>query len=257
MSCRRACVAATALAGCVSPPAGPPPAPNATAEGIVRGIYAAAGGESWRRPTTLVMRGHGDFATSDVPHERHVMWRVYESAKTDGRAADGKVRILSVRAGEPVIDVAFDGITTSTRDGPQPKSEADRRWASNFGFGVIRHALDDGYRVEIVQADTEEGRPTDTLRVTDPAGGETLFWVERDTHRILKIGFDTERGWHERRYSDFFSKTGTDWVQPGRVRLYYDGVLANTITWTDFETGVDIPDCVFVLPEAEGCPDGI
>ena len=226
-------------------------------EDLINAAYEAAGGETWRRPETLIMRGTAVFYDGETakPSEEHVMWRVYDGDKSDAHTADGKVRVRSVRDGIAFIDVAFDGQTTSTVKGPQPQSEADKRWASNFGFGVIRHALDDGYRVERLAPDFVDGHASEVVRVIDPEGGETLFWIDSVTYAIRKVGFDTERGWHERIYSDFFSKPGTDWQQPGLVRLYYNGVRANDVRWTDFDLNTDIPDCVFTLPEVEGCKE--
>jgi hypothetical protein len=57
---------------------------------------------------------------------------------------------------------------------------------------------------------------------------------------VLYAGFDTPRGWHERRYSDYYRKKGGPWAQPRRVRLYYDGVKQNEIIWTDFEVNADM-----------------
>jgi hypothetical protein len=36
-------------------------------------------------------------------------------------------------------------------------------------------------------------------------------------------------------------------VQPGRVRLYYAGVIQNEIVWTDFELDQAMPDGLFVV----------
>ena len=114
---------------------------------IMSRTHEAAGGEMWRRPQTLFMDGYAVFYRDGraIKHERHRMWRVYDANKSDAHKVDGKVRILSERNGNPVINLSFDGETTYTLQGPQPKSEGDKRWSSNFGFGVIRHALDEGY----------------------------------------------------------------------------------------------------------------
>ena len=201
------------------------------------------------------MTGYAIFydGADSVRHESHSMWRVYDADKQTAHAADGKVRIESLRAGIPVIDVAFDGETTFTASGAQPKSEADKRWASNFGFGVIRHARDPGYTLTRLPDEPVDGHDAYTIRVTDPNGGETLFSIRQSDNAVVKLGFDTDRGWHERTYSDFFSKPGESWQQPGRVRLTYDGVKANEVIWTDFEVNAQLQDCLFVLPEAEDC----
>ena len=214
---------------------------------IVERAHAAAGGEFWVRPRTLRLEGHADFYREGhrpVRHERHAMWRVYSTSKSTAHAASGRVRIDSYRGGEPAMIIAYDGrhtysVTPGTEPG-QPRvyrtaEPADsRRWQSNFGFGVIRHALDDGYLLERLADDQVDGRPAHIVRVTDPGGGETLFGIAIDDYAILMVAFDTPRGWHERRYSDFFSRPGVSWVQPGRVRLFYRGIKQNEVIWTSF-----------------------
>ncbi|MGB6230003.1 MAG: hypothetical protein WBF53_07740 [Litorimonas sp.] len=229
--------------------------PERSAGDIMRSAHLAAGGDDWVRPETLAMDGYAVFYRDGqaARHESHTMYRVYDAAKSDAHQADGKVRITSVREGVPVIDIAFDGRTTFTADGPQAASEADARWASNFGFGVVRHALDEGYSLFRLPDDLVDGRSAYVVRVTDPAGGRTHFAVAQDDHAILKVGFDTERGWHERIYSGFYSNPGATWVQPRRVRLYYDGVKANEVIWTRHIVDAELPDCLFVLPERDEC----
>jgi len=226
-----------------------------TAKEIIASAYEAAGGDTWVRPQTLTMTGHAIFYDGATPisHEAHSMWRVYDSAKRDAHSADGKVRIESIRDGVPVIDLAFDGTTTSTAAGPQPQSESDARWASNFGFGVIRHALDPGYTLTRLPTEPVDGQDAWFVRVTDPGGKPTIFGIRQSDHAITKVGFDTARGWHERTYSDFFSNPDDPWQQPGRVRLTYDGVKSNEVIWTAYRINDDLPTCLFVLPETPNC----
>lgn len=232
-----------------------PAQPELTAADIISRAHAAAGEESWTRPKSLSMKGYGVFYRDGkaTKHETHNMWRVYDAGKTDAHKVDGKVRLESIRDGVKVIDLSFDGTTTYTSAGAQPPSESDKRWSSSFGFGVIRHALDVGYSVERLPDDLIDGKPAYIVNVIDPAGGKTQFGVGHDGYKILKVGFVTPRGWHERIYSNFYSNPGVDWVQPGRVRLYYNGVKANEVIWTSFEINNDLADCLFVLPEAQDC----
>jgi len=198
----------------------------------------------------------GPIKTDNMPGlitEFDHMWRVYDAAKIDAHKVDGKVRIESLSDGKAMFDLSFDGQHTYTSQGQQPQSESDKRWSSNFGFGVIRHALDPGYALERLPDDLIDGRPSYTVKVLDPAGGETIFGFAQDNHQILKVGFVTDRGWHERIYSNFYSNPGDQWVQPGRVRLYYGGVKANEVIWDSYETNRDLPNCLFVLPEKAGC----
>ena len=87
------------------------------------------------------------------------------------------------------------------------------------------------------------------IRVTDAAGGDTVFSIAQDDFAILRVGFQTPRGWHERIYSDFFSNEGDAWVPPGRVRLFYNGVKANETIWTAYRINAPMDDQLFVLGE--------
>lgn len=229
--------------------------PELSPETIMQRAHEAAGGETWRRPISLAMDGYAVFYRNgnSVKHERHRMWRVYDAAKADAHKVDGKVRIRSEKEGQAVIDLSFDGRTTYTSEGAQPQSESDKRWSSNFGFGVIRHALDEGYRLERLPDDLIDNKPVFMLRVIDATGGQTQFGIAQSDYKILKVGFVTPRGWHERIYSNFYSNAGENWVQPGRVRLYYNGVKANEVIWTSYKINEPLADCLFVLPETESC----
>lgn len=226
-----------------------PGVPTLTAREIVQRAHAAAGGESWVRPRTLHMRGEAVYYRDGavVRDDRYEMWRVYPEKKDAAHAADGKVRIESWRDGRRTLLLAFDGERSYTEAGPQPPSEADRQWSENFGFGVIRFALDEGFRQERLPDDLVDGRPAYVVRIIDPGGAKTQFAIAQNDYAILRVGFDTPRGWHERIYSDFFSKPGVSWVQPGRVRLFYDGVKQNEIFWKDFTLDGPMPPALFVV----------
>jgi len=232
---------------------GPPPVVEAdelTAEEIIERAYAEAGGDEWVNPTSLLMEGYGLFwqdGKAFLRYEPYRMWRVYPQEKGDAHAADGRVRIEGFRDGMAVFQVAFDGTHTYNQSGRLDEDVDSERWASNFGFGVIRHALDPGYSVRRMPDDYVDGAATYAVQVTDPAGGKTLFNIRREDFAIASVGFTTPRGWHERRYSDFFRNEDGGWLQPGRVRLYYDGVKANEIYWTRFELGEDYPVELFQL----------
>ena len=256
-----------------------PDAPELDARTIMVRAHAAAGGERWARPRSLALEGYAVFYRDGqaLRHETHNMWRVYERGKRDAHASFSAMqtceeggldavaplplevghyaatRIESRRDGRAIIDVSFDGRTTYTADGAQPASAADAQWSSSFGYGVVRHALDPGYTLQRLPDDLVDGRAAWVVNVVDPAGGETRFAIRQDDDAIVRVGFDTPRGWHERIYSGFFSNPGERWRQPARVRLYYDGVKVNEVIWTGYTVNAPLPDCLFVLPELAGC----
>lgn len=226
-----------------------------TARQLVARAHAAAGGDSWVRPRTLTMHGYGLFfdGMNTRRHDTHAMWRVYPENKENAHQADGKVRIDSRESGEIKFLIAFDGETTYNQNGPLPGAADQARWQASFGFGVIRFALNPGYELTRLPDDAIDGHDIFKIRVTDSKGGETLFGIATQDYRIRWLGFDTPRGWHERVYSDFFTNPDVNWVQPGRVRLYYDGIKANEIIWESFTLNAPIADSVFVI---EADPSG-
>ena len=220
-----------------------------TAQVIMQKAHDRAGGSFWSKPKSLTMKGYGLFYENGKTNknEIHNMWRVYESEKENAHTANGKVRIESFRDSKPVFIVTYDGENTYDLRGKQEKSEADKRWASNFGYGVIRHAFDPGYTLEKLEDGEIKKESTYRIKVKDPDGGETIFDINQNNFNIVGVAFDTPRGWHERHYSQFFTKDQYSWLQPGLVELYYKGEKANDIIWEDFDVNQDLPDSLFVL----------
>jgi hypothetical protein len=177
--------------------------------------------------------------------ESYEMWRVYPDMTSAAHSANGRVRIQYSCGGKLDTLLTFDGQSSYTMKGKMPPSDADKQWAENFGFGVIRYALDDGFKVGRLPDDVIDGRPAFIVRVTDPSGGKTVFGVAQDNFQVLKVSFATPRGWHERIYSDFFTKPGVSWSQPSRIRLLYDGVKQNELFWKEFELGRSYPEELF------------
>lgn len=222
------------------------------ARSIVEMAHAAAGGDSWRRPRTLHLVGnavlHGDgTAASRTEVEHYEMWRVFPAWSRAAHGANGKFRLDARSGGALLFQVSFDGRDTWNQDGRMEQAAASREWSENFGFGIIRFALDAGFTLARMADDQVDGRAAWTVRVDDPEGGRTLFWIDQADHSVRKVAFDTPRGWHERIYSDFYMVDPPRFQQPGRVRMYYGGVLVSDIRWTRAEVDAPIADAVFVL----------
>ena len=219
---------------------------------IVRMAHAAAGGDSWKRPQTLHLTGsatlYRDGTEASKAQVRHYeMWRVFPAWNQAAHGANGKFRLDARNGDTTLFQISYDGQHTWNEKGKVEQAEASREWSENFGFGIIRFALDEGFALTRMAGDQVEGRPAWTIRVTDPTGGHTLFWIDRAEHTVRKVGFDTPRGWHERIYGDFYMVEKPRFQQPGRVRLYYAGALVSDIRWTQAEVDAPIAHDVFVL----------
>lgn len=224
--------------------------PSLTARQIIARAHEAAGGEDWRSVRTLYLEGYNIIRRPDgteVLWDRYAMWREFPDRKSNAHAAEGKVRIEAWSGDVLAMLISFDGETTYNQDGAVPEDVAAQAWASNFGFGAIRNALDEGWTQTRLTGDLIDGAPAYMVQLADPSGGRTRFAFRQSDFATVYVGFDTPRGWHERRYSHFFRVPGSSWIQPGRVRLHYDGVKANEAVWTSVRIGGEIDPAVFVI----------
>lgn len=222
---------------------------------VERGIEAH-GGDVWLDPQTLVLSGEAVFFDAKTGAVRsrvsdYRMWRAFERGRTVAHGADGKVRIIARDGDRTIFEVGYDGEITWTQDGIMPQEQADAYWASNFGFGIIRSALDEGFALERAPSRNIGGHEVDLVRIVDPQGQETLFGFDTESRFIRYMAFDSSRGFHERLYDDFVRLPDSGWVQARDVTLFYDGVKSNTVFWRDVAVGEPINTEVFTAPRKE------
>lgn len=217
---------------------------------IVARTFKAMGGDHWANARTLLLEGRIIWYAPDRPEPRataddYRMWRIFEQTREDAHEAAGMVRIVARNEGRTIFEIASNGSVSWSDRGIIPPEQAAETWANNFGFGVIRHALKDGFRLERLPDDWAMGSRVHMVRVIDPAGKETLFGIDSCDFRVRLAGFLTPRGWHVRTYDRFFLADGGRWVQPGRVTLHYNGVKQNEVIWERAHVNIDISPDLF------------
>lgn len=220
------------------------------ARAIIARAYEAAGGDSWARARTLWLKGravfYGDSESPRSVADDYVMWREFEESRSNAHGEAGKVLIHARRDGSTLFLVGSNGELSFNEKGIIPKAEADRFWANNFGFGVIRSALGPGFTLTRLPDDSVDGHASYMVRVTDPAGTTTLFGIDKASHVIRMVGFATPSGWHVRHYDDFVQAPG--WTQARSVTLYYNGVVVNRVFWTDWKVNLPLAAGLFDPP---------
>lgn len=219
---------------------------------VIERAIEAHGGEIWLEPGTLQLTGTATFYDGKTGAVRsksddYRMWREMDAERTSAHGASGKVRIIAKTGERVIFEVGYDGETTWTQIGIMPKPQADAYWATNFGFGVVREALKDGFTLSFAPPRDIRGRATHLVRITDPQGQGTLFGFDNESGFITYLAFDTPRGFHERLYADFV-KLENGWVQARNVTLLYDGVMNNTVFWRETKVGEAIDPSVFTPP---------
>ncbi|EED34063.1 hypothetical protein NOR53_1442, partial [gamma proteobacterium NOR5-3] len=219
---------------------------------IVALAQEAAGGPRWRDIRSLKLSGTADFFRGGNRDQHSVadsykMWRVFPSDSADAHAANGQVRFHAQSGDRTLFQISFDGEHSYNQNGRIDDASASEQWKSNFGFGIIRFALRDGFSVLRMADDSVDGHDCFFVQVRDPSDRLTLFAIDQASHAIRMVGFDTPQGFHHRVYDDFQRHAGDRFVQPGSVRLYYDGVKTADIRWMDFEVNPQIPRDTFII----------
>ncbi|MEM7703701.1 MAG: hypothetical protein AAF251_17320 [Pseudomonadota bacterium] len=220
---------------------------------VVKRAIAAHGGDVWLKPGTLQLSGTAIFFDPKTGAVRSTadnyrMWREMDADRTTAHSASGKVRIIAKSGERLIFEVGYDGQTTWTERGVMPKDQADAYWATNFGFGVVRQSLKEGFSLSFAPPRNVRGRDTKIVRITDPAGSETLFGFDNESGFITYLAFATPRGFHERIY-DNFVRLENGWVQARSVTLLYDGVKNNTVFWSETKIGEAVEPWVFTPPK--------
>jgi|694.fasta_scaffold02350_2 hypothetical protein len=228
-----------------------------SAKEILQWAVAASGGNLWQQPESLELHGTAlftPFGKTDTSHQKQLdtysMYRIFPGESKAAHQANGKIR-FDAAAGEQVfMQLIFDGSKTQNK-----LSEAARpyrehfSWSNNFGFGIIRFADRDSFLVERLTDELNDGIPCYTVQITDPKKMITVFQIDKKNHLIRGVSFSTTVGYHHRIYSDFKKiKVGDRFfMQPGRVRLFFDGVRWMDIHWQKHRVNEPISDDVFSL----------
>lgn len=104
-----------------------------------------------------------------------------------------------------------------------------------------------GFALHHAPARDIAGRETRIIRIRDPQGQQTLFGFDAESGFITYMAFDAPRGWHERLYSDFV-RLENGWVQARQVTLLYDGIIANSVFWSNTRIGEELDPGLFQPP---------
>ncbi len=228
---------------------------NLTGKEILEKTTIANGGDSWQKPQTLQLSGHatwtpfGKTDTSSIYFDTYKMFRIFPSENNAARIANGKIKFIAKYADSLYMQLIFDSKTTqnylSNRAKPFQKYFS---WGNNFGFSIIRFANKDSFKVERLVDDQVEGNSCYTVSITDPKQFVTTFSIDKKSFYIRGVSFITDIGYHNRIYSDFEKiklKGGKYFVQPKRLRLFFDGFKWMDINWLNNKVNEPISDEIF------------
>jgi hypothetical protein len=220
---------------------------------VIRRAIAASGGATWQQPKTLWLKGDATFtpygrtdAASRLEFDDYTMYRVFPTENTAAHQANGKVRFDARHGKQTFMQLIFDGRSTNSHLSEAAKPyQKHFSWSNNFGFGILRFADQEGFKVERLADDQVEGIDCHVVQITDPKKMVTTFSIDRKSNLIRGVAFTTDVGFHQRIYSEFSKAPNVDFVQPGRVRLYFVGIKWMDIRWRQFKVNEPIADSVF------------
>lgn len=214
---------------------------------IMAEAHEAAGGVNWLEARTLRLSGdailyRGSQATKADGYE---MYRIYPRQLSDAHTKTGKFRLDAFAGDKLLFRISNDGERMYDQNGPMNEQASRELAASSFGFSATRFALNDGFSLQRVADDQVDGFACYFVRITDPNGGLTLVGVDQAEFLIRYVGWTTPRGWHHRRYSDFYWLDDPGFMQPGRVRHFYDGEKTADINWRSARVDIPLGDELF------------
>lgn len=222
-----------------------------SARAIVERAHEAAGGAAWRRAVTNVMRGNATlFRNGNIDESVHadeyVMYRVYPHEVGAAHQGTGQFRLDARVGGKVLFQTSFDGERSYDQNGPVPPDRARSDEANAFGYSAIRFALEPNFKLERLADDDVEGVACYFVKVTDPSGAWTVFGIDQKEALVRYAAWQAPKGFHHRIYTSYY-KLPSGFMQPGRVRLYYNGAKEVDIQWTSATIGEPIPPDTFVL----------
>ncbi|MFN4147078.1 MAG: hypothetical protein ACK4GN_14730 [Runella sp.] len=224
-----------------------------TAQEILQNVIEASGGDTWHSPQTLWLKGEAFFTPFGLTDEAHFLHfnqyelhRVFPTTNDSARTANGKIRFDARYGSQEFFSLRFDGVHSKMQLSERAKPYAKHfEWSNNFGFSIIRHALAQGFDLQRLTDDTFDGHDCFLIKLTDTKGGETFYGIDRQHFYIRYLHFQTAVGFHHRIYSDFVKVEGQNFIQPQRLRIYFEGIRWMDIRWQQFAVNQPIDDVVF------------
>ena len=214
---------------------------------------AKAGGDTWQNPETLMLSGNATFtpfgqitADKKMVFDQYALFRVFPLENNAAHQANGKIRFDAFEGDECFFKLVFDGKKSNMFLSETAKPyEKHFSWSNNFGFSIIRFANREGFKLERLTDDNIDGHECYILQITDPNQSKTVYGIDKTHHYIRYLAFNTEVGFHHRIYADFEQVPNVNFLQPTRLRIYFDGLKWMDINWKTFAVNQAIADEVF------------
>ena len=228
-----------------------------TALEVLKKATEVAGGETWHNPKTLLLKGDADFTPYGLADEKnaihfdkYVMHRVFPPYNDEAHKMNGRVRFDAAYKDSTFFLLNFDGKKQTLNLSERAKPYAKQfNLSNNFGFSIIRFADKPEFQTLLLGDDFVDGFPCYIIKIIDPKKNQTVFGIDKKDFYIRQVAFGTEIGFHHRIYSDFKKAKNVSFLQPTRLRIYFEGLKWVDIHWREFYVNQEINDKVFLVGE--------
>ncbi len=173
------------------------PEDAAAATALLRQAVEAFGGRAYLDVKSQVSKGSGSLKPPGAPQEFPLQSVILSRVFPDLR------RIELVLPFGSVVQV-FDGEEGwVTAMGQQQDQTQQMKRAAKFGVELLRHLDEPGYSARPLDDAEVDGKPVRGVALADDEGNATSFYLDSETHRVVKVTYELDGQEVEEWFSDY------------------------------------------------------
>jgi len=214
----------------------------AAAKALVEKVIEAHGGEAFTGQKTQILKGSGTFSPPGAPQPMELPSFVSYESLTDDKSRTE----LTMPMGQMVQ--GWNGEKGWVQFGPQVQDVTQQMAASKpYGTESLRNFHEGGYEVRPIEGQEVEGVATKGFAITDGEGHTTHFYVDPESHYLLKVGFEAGGALTEQVMGDYKVVDGI--AIPHSTQVFQNGNLGMEMTVSEVEVNTEIDPAIFEMPE--------
>jgi len=216
-------------------------AERAEAMAILQKTVEALGGQAYFNQKSQIMRGSGTLtppgAPQGVPVQSIVAYEVLP----------GKSR-LELNTAFGVMIQGFNGeVGWMSMMGQVRDMTEQLKQSRNYGVNVLRRYNQSGYSVQPLPEAEMDSKKAKVMAVSDAEGHTTKFFIDPETHLILKTAAEVRGQLLEEVYSDYKSVNGIQ--VPHRRIIMQNGSKVIELVVSEVQINPDIDPALFDKPQ--------
>ncbi|HKV09520.1 MAG TPA: insulinase family protein [Thermoanaerobaculia bacterium] len=223
-----------------------PAAAPLSGEDRVRGLTLAEqarqalGGKAFIEQRTQIAKGTGTLSPPGAPQAFPLQSLVIYQVFPD------KTRSEFVLPMGTMIQT-FDGTTGWASMMGQVVDQTEQLKESQFyGDHVLRRSGEPGWTTRPLPDEEVDGKKTQVIEISDEAGHATRFYLDPQSHLVVKTAHNAEGAKTETLYADYRPVSGVQVAH--KMTVFQNGTKAADITFTEVQVNADVDPAVFKKP---------